>query len=71
MVAGCFGSERKVRASQDTVVGNSHQSQDSGKCNRKIPPGSRRVRVKWCGKSAPVFLVTRNANVNPVGSKTK
>ena len=24
-----------------------------GKCHRNIPPGFGRVRVKWCGKSAP------------------
>lgn len=26
---------RKVRASQDTVVGNAHRPQGQGKCNRK------------------------------------
>ena len=27
--------QRKVRAPQDTIVGNSHHPQGSGKCNRK------------------------------------
>ena len=51
---------RKVRAPQDTVVGNAHHSQGSGQCHRKqtasrSPQGGRAVRVKRCGKSAPRF----------------
>ena len=41
---------RKVRAPQDTVVGNAHRPRGQGKCNRKQTAaralGSRAVRVK-------------------------
>jgi len=30
-----FLAERKVRAPQDTMVGNAHRSREQGKCNRK------------------------------------
>ncbi len=50
----CRSGERKVRAPQDTVVGNAHRpnlaflvmhgeaGEGQGKCNRKIPPGESR-----------------------------
>ena len=48
---------RKVRAPQGRVPGNSWRAQVHGKCHRKYTArscfGSARVRVKWCGKSAP------------------
>ena len=42
---GSKPTERKVRAPQDTVVGNAHRPQGPGKCNRKqTAPG---VRPRW------------------------
>ena len=60
---------RKVRAPQDTMVGNTHRPRGPGKCNRKqtAERWSRTdlsvhdrvvVRVKRCGKSAPAVWVT-------------
>jgi hypothetical protein len=61
---------RKVRASQDTVVGNAHRSQEPGQCHRKqtadrrcctassLAEGCDEARVKRCGKSAPANRVT-------------
>jgi hypothetical protein len=39
--------ERKVRAPQDRVVGNTDRPQGPGKCNRKIPPRPRRKARAW------------------------
>jgi hypothetical protein len=35
MIAGFARSGRKVRAPEDTAVGNAHRSQVPGQCNRK------------------------------------
>jgi hypothetical protein len=74
--------ERKVRAPQDRVVGNSDRPQGSGKCNRKQTAarksrlgvktrreGYRAVRVKRCGKSAPATGATRLARQTPPGAR--
>ena len=47
-------SWRKVRAPQGRVPGNSWGTRVHGKCHRKYTArANARVRVKWCGKSAP------------------
>jgi hypothetical protein len=72
--------ERKVRAPQDTVVGNAHRPQGPGKCNRKqtarrgtgdSSPVPRRVRVKRCGKSAPAGQATGLARQTPPGARPR
>jgi hypothetical protein len=73
-------SERKVRAPQDTVVGNAHRPQGPGKCNRKQTARRgtddssfvrRRVRVKRCGKSAPAGQATGLARQTPPGARPR
>src|SRR5438093_6060229 len=69
--------ERKVRAPQDRVVGNSDRPQGPGKCNRKQTAAvgmsprltAAAVRVKRCGKSAPAAGVTRLARQTPPGAR--
>ena len=70
----CSDLRRKVRASQDAVVGNTHRSQEPGQCHRKQTADRRRcparegddeVRVKRCGKSAPADRVTGSARQTP------
>ena len=62
-----FTVQRKVRAPQDTMVGNAHRPRGSGKCNRKQTANRRivrdplEVRVKRCGKSAPAIRATESA----------
>ena len=66
-------TERKVRAPQDTVVGNAHRPQGPGKCNRKQTArrGVRplRVRVKRRGKSSPADWATSLARQTPPGAR--
>lgn len=49
---------RKVRAPQGRVPGNTRWRRLQGKCNRKIPPVARRVRMERRGKSSPAGRVT-------------
>src|SRR6478672_10919526 len=74
----CSGNEeRKVRAPEDRVVGNTDRPQGSGKCNRKQTAAAglsprlvaAAVRVKRCGKSAPAAGVTRLAWQTPPGAR--
>ena len=53
-----FGEERNVRAPPDRVPGNTRAGRPDGKCHRNIPSFLGRIRVKWCGKSAPASPVT-------------
>ena len=54
--------QRKVRTPQGRVLHNVESRQREGKCNRKYTaPLSSGVRVKRCGKSAPVPWVTGEA----------
>jgi len=50
--------------------GNAWAAQADGKCNRNIPPAVLWVRVKWCGKSAPVSR-KRGSRANPARSKAE
>jgi len=45
--------QRKVRAPQGRVPGNTWAVKADGKCHRKYTAALWAVRVKWCGKSAP------------------
>ena len=46
--------ERKVRSPQGGVPANGRGPEtDTESATEKIPPCSFKVRVKWCGKSAP------------------
>jgi len=64
-----FLIRRKVRTPQGRVLHNVESRQREGKCNRKYTALQRildsrnhcRVRVKRCGKSAPVSRVTGGA----------
>jgi hypothetical protein len=69
--------ERKVRAPEDRVVGNTDRPQGPGKCNRKQTAArgmsprlvAAAVRVKRCGKSAPAAGATRLARQTPPGAR--
>src|SRR3954447_9721354 len=73
----CPTRERKVRAPQDRVVGNTDRPQGPGKCNRKQTAAAGMsprlvavaVRVKRCGKSAPAAGATRLARQTPPGAR--
>jgi len=71
-IAGLTLIRRKVRTPQGRVLHNVESRQREGKCNRKYTARpllfahgeeseNSRVRVKWCGKSAPVLRVTGEA----------
>ena len=56
-----------------TMPANGRAGRPDGKCHRNIPPAAPqgvRVRLKWCGKSAP-GLTRGWRRVNPIGSKAK
>jgi len=48
---------RKVRTPQGRMLGNAQAAKADGKCHRKYTAhecvSTRRVRVKWWGKSPP------------------
>jgi len=56
------------------VVGNTHRGRPQGKCHRNQTANGpfhlerMRARVKRCGKSAPVPLVTEVAGQTPLGA---
>jgi ribosomal protein L44E len=56
VIASDFGRGRKVRTRQDTVVGNAHRPMivGQGKVPQRVDRRLRSVRVKGCGKSAPL-----------------
>ena len=62
LVCKVYTIGRKVRTPQDMVLHNVESRQREGKCNRKdTAPPIGGVRVKRCGKSAPVLRVIGEA----------
>ncbi len=66
---------RKVGAPQGRVLANGQSERSAGKCHREqTADGSRKrsqVRVKRCGKSAPVSEATRSARQTPLGARSR
>ncbi len=61
---------RKVRAPKSRVLANGQGGRPHGKCHREqTAPPAGGVRVKGCGKSAPVPVATSGARQTPPGAR--